>query len=141
MPRAGHPGPRIARSRAGLWYWEQMSVSNAIRSLTPGAWLNLVALVIGLAGSVLATNAFMTEEMALAVGLPRWADDSREENLKAPLVREFVEQGRDGRRGLALVGVAFVLQAAAILVDAARSPQRTETATPRPPTSGAIAGS
>jgi hypothetical protein len=99
-------------------------IGRTFRCLTLGGWLNLAGLIIGLAGSYVATNAFMTKERALRVGVPVWAGDTPEENLKAPLVQELLAQGRDGRVGLGLVALAFVLQVVAVFVDAYRAARK-----------------
>ena len=73
-------------------------------------WLNVVGIVLNLLGGwILASILILDEEKALKYGVTKWAGN-REENLRLPMVRLFLEQSRRTVIGMSVISLGYVLQ-------------------------------
>jgi hypothetical protein len=74
-------------------------------------WFNVVGLFFDLVGAtVLAWGLLITKKDALKLGVPRYAGDTDEENLKLPAVQDRIKQSLIAKIGLALLVIGFLLQ-------------------------------
>ena len=75
------------------------------------AWLNVIGVVLNLVGGwMLASILILNEETALKYGVTKWAGGGREEKLRLPMVRLFLEQSRRTVIGMVVVSLGYVLQ-------------------------------
>lgn len=76
-----------------------------------GQWITTIGLVFDIAGaSFLAWGLFVSKRTALDLGLPAWAGEADEENLKMPTVADRLRQSRNAKIGLPLLLFGFLLQ-------------------------------
>ena len=74
-------------------------------------WLNVVGVVLNLLGGwILASILILNEEKALKYGVTKWASSDREQNLRLPMVRLFLEQSRRTVVGMSVISIGYVLQ-------------------------------
>lgn len=77
----------------------------------------LAGLLITLVGAgVTARAVILWEGDALAIGLPRFASEDREENLEMPMVRNLLWSSRAAKWGLTMVAMGTFLQVLPIVL-------------------------
>lgn len=82
-------------------------------------FLNGAGLIITLAGAwFTARSVILTEDDAIQIGLPRWSSESREKNLRLPMVRNLLAASRGARRGLLFIASGAMLQLVAVVIEA-----------------------
>lgn len=75
------------------------------------AWLTIMGLILDLVGaSILTVRLFISKDEALNLGVSRWASSDEEENLKLPLVQEFLNQSRSAKISFLFITIGFLLQ-------------------------------
>ncbi len=79
--------------------------------MTALRWFTVVGLLLDLGGAIILLRALIvSRSQALELGMPRWAADSEDENLKLPQVRDRLNQSRNAKNGLVLLILGFVFQ-------------------------------
>jgi len=77
----------------------------------------LVGLLLTLVGAVVTAWAVILRPAdAIRIGVPRWAGDNDEENLKLPLVQNLLASSRWAKRGLICISGGTVFQMVPILL-------------------------
>jgi len=75
------------------------------------AWLTIIGLILDLVGaSILTVSLFLSKDEALNIGLPKWAGDNDEDNLKNPLVQELLNQSRRAKISFLFITIGFLFQ-------------------------------
>ena len=78
-------------------------------------YLSFFGLCSDIVGALLIlSGVFLSKQKALEVGVPRYASDKPEENLKLPSVANLLFQSRQAVFGTVFLLLGFVLQAAAV---------------------------
>ncbi len=73
--------------------------------------IDLIGLVFALIGAiVLACGLIISRKQALRVGVARYADDSDEQNICLPHVRDELRESRFSLTGLVFLIIGFLLQ-------------------------------
>lgn len=74
-------------------------------------WLTEVGLLCNLFGAVvLASGLIIRKKTALKLGLPPYASNNDEENLKLPVVKDRLKQSRNAKIGVVLLAFGLFLQ-------------------------------
>lgn len=93
----------IAQDEPGAPLIASLSTAFGLLLTLVGAWRAATSVVLG-------------EDEAIAIGLPRWASHDREENLRAPAVRNLLQASRGARQGFCLIAVGTAFQILPIAV-------------------------
>ena len=76
-----------------------------------------LGLAITLVGAWITARAVILKQAdAINIGVPRWAGDTDEENLKMPMVQNLLASSRGARRGLLFIAGGTALQIVPIAV-------------------------
>lgn len=76
-----------------------------------------LGLAITLVGAWITARAVILKEAdAIHIGVPRWAGETNEENLKLPMVQNLLASSRGARRGLLFIVLGTALQIVPIAV-------------------------
>lgn len=76
-----------------------------------------LGLAITLVGAWITASAVILKQAdAIHIGVPRWAGDTDEENLKMPMVQNLLASSRGARRGLLFIAGGTALQIVPIAV-------------------------
>ena len=79
--------------------------------------LSLIGLSLTLIGAGITARAvILREDDAIHIGVPRWASDQREENLKLPMVKNLLWSSMAAKYGLVLICAGTVFQALPIIL-------------------------
>ncbi len=74
-------------------------------------WLTIAGLVFDVLGvAVVATNAFLSKERAVELGVMRLAGETLEENLQFPSVKHLLAESNRTKVAVALIVAGFLLQ-------------------------------
>lgn len=76
-----------------------------------------LGLAITLVGAWITARAVILKQAdAIHIGVPRWASNTDEENLKMPMVQNLLASSRGARRGLLFIAGGTALQIVPIAV-------------------------
>ncbi|MBN2256197.1 MAG: hypothetical protein JW736_10845 [Deltaproteobacteria bacterium] len=71
----------------------------------------IIGLILDLVGVLLlAWDLLISKKRALELGLPHYAGQSDEDNLKHPAVRNLLRQAKHAKIGVVLISLGFLLQ-------------------------------
>lgn len=74
-------------------------------------WLNILGLALSLAGTIsLALGLIISRKQALKIGVSRMAEETDEQNIHLPFVRDELRESRFALTGLILLVIGFLLQ-------------------------------
>jgi len=74
-------------------------------------WLGVFGTALGLIGGwLLASILIMSDKQAIEAGVPRFAGDTDDVNIKLPMVQLFVQQSRRTILGMGIISVGSVFQ-------------------------------
>jgi hypothetical protein len=74
-------------------------------------WLNIIGLFLDILGAIaLSYSLIINRKQAIKLGVPKYAGETDEENLKLPFVKELLKQSRNAKIGLILLIIGFILQ-------------------------------
>ena len=75
------------------------------------AWLTIIGLILDLVGaSILTVSMFLSKDEAINLGVTRIASNTKENNLKLPLVQEFLNQSRRAKISFLFITIGFLFQ-------------------------------